>query len=140
MPILAIPVASSLLALSGLHIFWGFAGKWGALAVVPSKADGTILFQPGLVPCLGVAFGLGATAWLALIAENILPNPLAALLLIKLRWGVAGLFTIRCIGDFHYVGLFRKIRTTDFGARDRKFYTPLCLFYATAFAMLALYY
>jgi hypothetical protein len=140
MPLLAIAVASSLLALSGLHIFWGFGGKWGALAAVPSKADGTILFQPGLVPCLGVAFGLGATAWLALIAGNILPNPLAAFLLIKLLWGVAGIFTIRCVGDFNYVGFFRKIHTTDFGARDRNFYTPLCLCYATAFAMLALQY
>lgn len=52
-------------------------------------------------------------------------------------WLAAGLFALRVVGDFRYVGLFRSIRKTAFARMDRIFYTPLCATYAAAFILFA---
>ena len=40
---------------------------------------------------------------------------------------IAGVFLVRAIGDFRYVGFFKKIKGTIFANLDTKFYTPLCI-------------
>jgi hypothetical protein len=42
-------------------------------------------------------------------------------------WLIAGVFMLRAIGEFKYVGFFKKVRKTAFGLNDTKFYSPLCL-------------
>jgi hypothetical protein len=42
-------------------------------------------------------------------------------------WIIVLTFLIRAIGDFNYVGFFKKQKKTIFGKADTKFYTPLCL-------------
>jgi len=37
------------------------------------------------------------------------------------------IFLLRAIGDFNYVGFFKKIKDTNFGKMDSKYYSPLCL-------------
>jgi hypothetical protein len=56
----------------------------------------------------------------------------------RLHWAIAVVFALRCLGDFRYVGLFRRVRGTDFAAMDAKLFTPLCGVYALAFVTLAL--
>jgi hypothetical protein len=34
---------------------------------------------------------------------------------------------LRAIGDFNYVGFFKKIKHTKFGKNDTKYFSPLCL-------------
>ena len=41
---------------------------------------------------------------------------------------VASIFLIRAIGDFNYVGFFKKVTTTEFAINDTKYFSPLCLF------------
>jgi len=53
-----------------------------------------------------------------------------ALPTVILNYGVSvitGIFLLRAIGEFRYVGFFKKIKTTPFGQRDTKYYSPLCL-------------
>jgi len=38
------------------------------------------------------------------------------------------IFLVRAVGDFKYVGFFKRIRETPFAKMDSKFYSPLCLF------------
>ena len=38
------------------------------------------------------------------------------------------IFLLRSIGDFKWVGLFKKVRDTEFGRSDTKYFVPLCLF------------
>jgi Protein of unknown function (DUF3995) len=40
------------------------------------------------------------------------------------------LFFLRAIGDFRYVGFFKKVKQTVFARLDSKYYSPLCLFIA----------
>lgn len=42
-------------------------------------------------------------------------------------WVIASIFILRTIGDFNYVGFFKKYKTTKFGLNDTKYYSPLCL-------------
>jgi hypothetical protein len=42
-------------------------------------------------------------------------------------WVIAGIFVVRAIGDFNYVGFFKKMRNTPFGQNDTRYYSPICL-------------
>lgn len=42
-------------------------------------------------------------------------------------WIIAIIFMGRAIGDFKYVGFFKKYRSTKFGQNDTKYFSPLCM-------------
>jgi hypothetical protein len=44
--------------------------------------------------------------------------------------GVAAVMALRAIGDFNYVGLFKRQRDTPFARNDSRYFTPLALFLA----------
>ncbi len=46
------------LFLSGIHIYWGFGGKWARESVIPTKVDNVKVIMPGIIPSLIVAIGL----------------------------------------------------------------------------------
>jgi uncharacterized membrane protein SpoIIM required for sporulation len=41
-------------------------------------------------------------------------------------WLIAAVFALRAIGDFRYVGFFKRIRDTRFARLDTLAYWPLC--------------
>jgi hypothetical protein len=47
----------------------------------------------------------------------------------------AAVFFARTVGDFKYVGLFKKIKGTHFSKYDTWFYSPLCLFLSLSFVI-----
>ncbi|HMX40601.1 MAG TPA: DUF3995 domain-containing protein [Saprospiraceae bacterium] len=113
-------------ALGGLHLYWMGGGRWGLRQALPSTPSGAPLFQPGLVACAVVGVGLmGFAVFWAMLASGE-PLPFGAG-----RWGTwasAAIFSLRAVGDFRYVGLFRRVRDTDFGRMDGRWYTPLCVY------------
>lgn len=42
-------------------------------------------------------------------------------------WCISAVFIARAIGEFKYVGFFRKVRHTKFAKNDQRLYSPLCL-------------
>jgi hypothetical protein len=44
---------------------------------------------------------------------------------------------LRAIGEFRYVGLFKRVRESRFAALDTRVYTPLCVALAAAVFYLA---
>ena len=118
------------LFLSGIHFYWAFGGKWGTDAVFPTKDDQTPMAMPGIIPTLIVAFGFLVFAFIVLANVTNLnmefPNWINILLKYGL-WVIAGIFLIRAIGEFNYVGFFKKVKNTKFGINDTKYYWPLCL-------------
>ena len=118
------------LFLSGLHVYWAFGGKWGSEAVLPTKNENINVIMPGVFITLLVAFGLLSFAGIILLNETFLNIKIPFWLdFIKKNglWLIAGIFTLRAIGDFKYVGFFKKIKLTKFGQNDTKYYSPLCL-------------
>ena len=42
-------------------------------------------------------------------------------------WVISSIFILRSIGDFKYIGFFKKLKTSKFGKMDSKLFSPLCL-------------
>ena len=116
------------LFLSSLHFYWAFGGKWGSTAVLPTKDDNTPqkTINPGIIATLTVAFGLLAFGLLPLVVIGTIHFPLPDWLQKSGLWIIAGIFGTRAIGDFNYVGFFKKIKHTTFAKNDTRYYSPLC--------------
>lgn len=116
------------LFLSGIHFYWGLGGKWGAEASIPSKENHEKVFNPKLFECFVVGFGLLGFGLFVLVKSTILPFELPVFLADYGLWFVSILFILRSVGEFYYIGFFKKIKNTKFGQMDSKYYSPLCLF------------
>lgn len=116
--------------LSALHIYWGFGGEWANGAVIPTKEDNIKAMMPGVVPTFTVALGLlgfGFVIMLNIVELDFeIPTWLDTIRKYGL-WVITGIFILRAIGEFKYVGFFKKYKHTKFGQNDTKYYSPLCL-------------
>jgi len=114
-----------LLFISGIHFYWAFGGRRWLNSVIPEMKNKPI-FAPGKIATLLVAVGLMFFALIHLSTENadiaISPMFVKSTLLI-----IAGIFFLRAIGDFNYVGFFKKVKDSTFAKNDSYYYSPLCL-------------
>lgn len=113
--------------LSAIHFYWGFGGRWGSQVVFPTKDESKKPTMPGIVPTFIIAFGLLIIGLFILVKASFLHFPVPSWLNKYGLWIIAGIFIVRAIGDFNYVGFFKKIKQTRFGQNDTKYYSPLCL-------------
>jgi hypothetical protein len=126
--ITAIILIAIFLFLSGLHFYWGFGGKWGSRDVIPTKDDNQPVAMPGVIPTFIVAFGLLVFGFVVLVNTVELKIPfLPNFLYTSGLWIIAGIFILRAIGEFNYIGFFKKHKNSKFGQKDTKIYSPLCL-------------
>jgi hypothetical protein len=123
----------TLFALAGLHVYWACGGRWAGRVALPQHADGRVVFSPGPLACGVVAAVLAALGALCLdqvlFAGAVVPRGLTR----AAHLAAAVLFALRVVGDFRFVGVFRKIRNTAFARYDRRIYTPLCAVLAAGF-------
>ncbi|CAA7195551.1 DUF3995 domain-containing protein [Chryseobacterium potabilaquae] len=112
------------LCIGGIHIYWAFGGNWGKQQAVPTTPEGTPLFTPSFFSCFGV--GIILLSFILLMNNENLDfiSPKVSL---YSKTIVAIIFLMRAIGDFKYVGFFKKINGTEFARLDGKYYTPVCL-------------
>lgn len=127
MIIIALLLAFIFLFLSSIHFYWAFGGKWGTDGVYPSKADGSPMRPPTIAATLIVALGLLAFSLFYLVKVEFIPIEIPLWLHKNGLWILAGIFIIRAIGDFNYLGFFKKVKNTQFAVKDTKYYSPLCL-------------
>ena len=133
---LAIALAAIFTALSLIHIFWAFGGEWGSQVSVPSMDDKEV-FSPGIFMTLFVAALLAAAAVVCLARVQIVTlGPLY--IWTTGVWVLAGVFTFRAVGDFHYVGFFKTVRDTEFARLDTLIFSPLCAGIALGTIILAI--
>ncbi|MGA9322915.1 MAG: DUF3995 domain-containing protein [Xanthobacteraceae bacterium] len=121
-----------LLIVAAVHIYWAAGGKVGKGAAIPS-ANGRAVIKPSTFGTAMVAVGLCAMA--ALVALRIGWLDLPALpgnsVVVEIgTWLIAVVFALRAIGDFRYVGFFKRIRDGKFARLDTLVYSPLCAFLA----------
>ena len=101
------------LFLSSIHFYWGLGGRWGSEAVIPVKDNKAKVMMPGPWPTFIVAFGLLGFGLFILIKSGLI-NLNLPLWLEKYRlWIIASIFILRTIGEFKYVGFFKKIKQTN---------------------------
>jgi glucan phosphoethanolaminetransferase (alkaline phosphatase superfamily) len=130
MIIIALIVIIIFLVLSGLHFYWALGGQYGSGAVIPTKNDNIKVMMPGSVATFIVAFGLlffGLVVFLNAFETDFKPSLELDIVHKYGQWAIALIFIVRAIGDFNYVGFFKKYKQTKFGQNDTKYYSPLCL-------------
>ena len=126
--LLALVLAAIFAALSAIHVYWAFRDGGDLGGAVPEK-DGQPLFRPGPGSCLAVALALALAAGFCLAQGGLVPWVPAALARLGV-WVLVAVFTLRAIGDFRYVGFFKRVRGTRFAKLDTRYFSPLCLLLA----------
>ncbi|GAA3769422.1 DUF3995 domain-containing protein [Flavobacterium ginsengiterrae] len=125
--IIAVVLFSIFLFLSLVHFYWAFGGKWGTEGVYPTPDSQTPPKNPGIISTLIVAIVLFTFALFYLIKVSIILFELPFWIQKYGLWILTSIFAVRAIGDFKYLGFFKKIKNTKFGQNDTKYFAPLCL-------------
>ncbi|MEW9699426.1 DUF3995 domain-containing protein [Paenibacillus sp. SI8] len=116
-----------LAGIGGIHVYWAFGGRWGGSVAIPTGEAQKAVFRPGKTATLVVAGLLFVAALLLMLQGGLFAFPHAERMV---RWGCwicAAVFGLRVIGDFKYVGLFKRVRGSRFATYDLFVFTPLCL-------------
>lgn len=95
-------------------------------------------FVPGLVASAAVAIALLMDAVVSGLQARVLSSGLPAWLPRLGVRAVSFVVAVRTVGDFRYVGFFKRVQGTVFARRDSRFYSPLCLAISLLAAGLAL--
>ena len=98
------------LFLGGIHLFWLLGGKWGLKKAIPTKENSTINHKTPKVATLIVAIILFCFATAYLIKSKIFVIEFPEKLLNLTLWFIPSAFILRAIGEFNYVGFFKKIK------------------------------
>jgi hypothetical protein len=130
--------ACILFAIGLLHVYWAFGGKWGIGAVLPQQ-DGRNAFTPGVGATLLVALLVGTAGVILLLQANLIELSERYFIVRAGAWVCAVVFGLRVIGEFHYFGIFKKVKTTTFSKMDSYLYVPLCAFLSLAFIISIVY-
>lgn len=124
-------------ALATLHFYWAFGGKIALLNTLPEH-NGKKLFMPSKVATISVAFAL---LFICLFAVQLykfnLFIDLETIHYLIMANLIGTVFLIRAIGDFKYLGFFKKIKESKFAIYDSKYYSPLCLYISFSFFYLS---
>jgi hypothetical protein len=113
--------------LSLIHVYWVFGGKWGIAQAIPTKEDGSLNLNPPPIATIIVAAGLMVFALFYLLKSGLIQLEITGWIFTIGYWFIPVIFIIRAIGDFNYVGIFKKIKHSTFGKADSKIFIPLCL-------------
>lgn len=137
MQLISVFLAAAFFGLALLHLYWAAGGKWGIKHALPA-IDGAPLFKPGPLATALVAVVLAGFAIVSLLLgfESIgIPalQPYATFL----GFAIGGVLVLRAIGDFRYVGFFKKVRGSGFSVYDSRLYSPFCLIAGGLFFLLA---
>ncbi len=106
-----------------VHLYWAFGGQKGLRAAIPENEKGP-LFE-------AKSFGTFLIAFTFFTGSFAAAMEMFAIYLISWQhylYHVVGIvFFARAIGEFKYVGFFKKVKGTKFAHYDTFFYSPLCL-------------
>ncbi|WP_435254673.1 DUF3995 domain-containing protein [Tenacibaculum sp. A30] len=115
--------------ISLIHVYWAFGGTLWVNAVIPTKIANEKAMNPPKILTFLVAMVI--SGFPVVYAEKIQLFTLGSMPTWLKEYGlyvVASIFLIRAIGDFNYVGFFKKVKATEFAINDTKYFSPLCLF------------
>lgn len=123
--------------LSLLHIYWALGGRFGVSVAIP-EVEGRPLFSPGVIGTLVVALLLAGIALVALVLGfGVGAMSVISPYTVYLGYAVGMVLVLRAIGEFRYVGFFKRVKGSRFAAYDSWLFSPCCLLAGGAFMVLA---
>jgi hypothetical protein len=138
MTAVAMMVCTIFLVLALWHFYMAVAGQSGESAAVPSR-DGKPVFVPSTGSTIVVGIVLMAFAVLVACTSGMMAVGLPPRWLSVMSYALALGLLARAVGDFNYVGFFKRVRGTRFARMDTLLYSPLCLALAVGVAAVAFY-
>ena len=133
---LAMLVCSAFVVLAFWHFYMALLPSSGRTGAVPS-VDGKPLFVPSRNATVAVGIFLGLLAALVAGTGGIVPLGLPSVVLISCSYALALGLLARAMGEFKYVGFFKRVRGSRFATLDTFVYSPLCLLLAAGVALIA---
>jgi hypothetical protein len=133
-------VAFGLGAVVVFHLYWAGGGRKGADAVIPRRPleqGGAPLFSPSPLGTFSVAMFLAGVLGLAAAVQQ------GADLVVPWAWtrvllAACGLvFIVRAIGEFRYVGFFKRVKDSPFAYWDTRLFSPFILLIGIACLVIA---
>ena len=125
--ILSIILLAIFTALGLIHFYWLFGGKWGLKKVIPTKENQTSTLSIPKFATIIVALVLHLFGLIYLVKSGHINVQIPNFVAKYGYWIIPSIFILRAIGDFKYVGLFKKVKNTEFAKADSKWFVPLCL-------------
>lgn len=110
-----------------IHFNWVFGGKWGFDKALPTNENGEKVMNPKKIDSAVVGLGLTLFGLFYLIKSGFFAFELPTWIITSGSWIIPSIFILRAIGDFKYIGFFKKIKNTEFAKADSKIFSPLCL-------------
>lgn len=114
-------------SLGFIHFYWLLGGKRGLEKALPTKEAGQKAMEPPKIATVIVGIGLISFGLIYLIKTGLINFQIPNWIVTYGSWTIPCIFILRAIGDFNYVGLFKKIKNTEFSKADSKWFIPLCL-------------
>ncbi|WP_231567326.1 DUF3995 domain-containing protein [Lacinutrix sp. Hel_I_90] len=127
MMVLSILLSLILIALGIIHFSWVFGGTFWFTESLPTNENGKRVLNPKKMDSAIVGLGLTTFGLFYLINAGVIPVNLPEQVIEYVGWIIPTIFLLRAIGEFKYVGFFKRIKHTEFGKRDTKLFSPLCL-------------
>lgn len=118
-----ITLSAIVLIISIFHFYWAIGGKFWFANTLP----GNKVLNPTKFDAVIVAVGLLAMSAFILIRIGFINFMLPLWMMKSGLWIIAGIFILRAIGDFRYVGFFKSVKHSAFAKADSHYYSPLCL-------------
>jgi len=115
-----------------IHFYWACGGRYGFDASLPADKSEKKLFIPGFLESSMVGVGLLVFGLFYMMKAGYQPFQMPEVVFKYVGWIIPSIFIIRAIGDFKYVGLFKRIKSTTFAKMDTNFFSPLCVFLGLA--------
>jgi len=128
--LLALVLILIFICIASIHIYWALGGKKWILSVIPtlSNSSETPLFEPRIIDTIAVAVSFLLFAWvIGMKAKLFALLWFQPIYLTYITFGITFIFLLRAIGEFKYVGFFKKVKETTFAQMDSHIYSPLCL-------------
>ena len=115
------------IVLGGFHFYWLFGGVWGLEQVIPTRVEKASSLSIPKLATLLVGLILMLFGLMYLIKSGLINVQVQNWITNYGFWVIPSIFILRAIGDFNYVGFFKKITNTEFAKADSKIFAPLCL-------------
>lgn len=112
--------------LSLIHIYWLLGGEWGLRGAIPQLENQKESLAIPKLGTLVVALVLAFFGCFYFTQTGIIKSFFSENFERTLNWIIPVLFIARSIGEFKYVGFFKKVKSTYFSKWDTKFHSPLC--------------
>lgn len=118
-----------------LHVYWAIGGSWAKNLVIPVNSNGRKIFKPQSVSTFFVAIILLLCTMVDLSYCGLIMGDSRNQYTRFAISFIALLFLLRAIGDFRYIGFFKKYKNAPFAKIDYIIFSPLCLFIAMSHAL-----